>query len=345
MPRSAGITISAVVVFFGSALTILSGALMMLASVVISHSERADLPANVRYVLIIETILFVVFGGWGVATGVGLINTKQWARISMFVFAAFLAFVSIPTAALMAFIKFPVPDDPNFPGFTMMIKVGLVLFYAAFGALGCFWLYFFNRKNVKAQFEGKHVAELATPDLPWNAASAAGRVDSPARPISITIIGWCLIVFSAFAPMSLLFSKSIFPDVALPICFLGFFFFGRSAYLILFLWMAAQLVAAVGLLNLKNWGRLATIGLQCLSLVNFALMAGIPANRERLQRTMETIASGVNARMPQPQPLPFAFPMWIGAATAIPIAFVILWFLITKKQAFASSARDLSGPL
>jgi hypothetical protein len=48
--------------------------------------------------------------------------------------------------------------------------------------------------------------------------------------------------------------------VQFPLYFLGFFFFARSASLILIVWITAQIVAAMGLLKLKNWSLLATIG-------------------------------------------------------------------------------------
>ena len=284
MPRSAGITVSAVVVFIGSAFTILCGAIMVLASAfLLKSSPAANLPANLSYFMVIEAVVFFGFGSWGVATGVELINMKQWARISMLVFAAILMFISLPAALFIAVIPLPNTTDPNLPSnFMTLMRAGMAVFYAIFAALGGFWLYFFNKKNVKAQFgEERPVMESAAADLPLGTPIAAPSASQRARPLSITIIGWFLLVGSAFTPLYLLFSSSFFPGVQLPMFFLGFFFFGRSTFVILIVWMAAQMVGAVGLLKLKNWGLFATIGLQCLAVMNAALLVSIPANRAR----------------------------------------------------------------
>ena len=343
MPRSVGITVSAVVVFIGSAFTILCGAMMVLGSVVLMKSSpAANVPANVGYFVVVEAVMLFGFGGWGLAAGVGLINTKQWARISMLVFAAILMFISLPAALLTVVIPVPKTTDANLPSnFMTIMRAGMALFYAVLAALSGFWLYFFNKQTVKSQFRREPpVAESAAPDLPVDTPIATPSVSQRARPLSITIIGWFLLVGSAFTPLYLLFYSRFFPGVQFPLFFLGFFFLGRSAFLILIVWMAAQMVAAVGLLRLKKWGLFTTIGLQCLAVMNVTLLVGFPANRARFQQFMETIIASINARMPQPAP--FVFPMWIGIVSSLPIVFVILWFLIARKQAFTSAAQELA---
>lgn len=343
MPRSVGITVSAVVVFIGSALTILFGALVVLGSLLLPNAHAAaNLPANLKYFVVIEAAMLFGFGGWGLAAGIGLIATKRWARISMLVFAAILIFISLPSALLIAVIPFPNTTDPKLPSnFIAIMRVGMALFYATLAALGGFWLYFFNKQHVKGQFRAERpLAESAGPDLPFGTPIAAPSASQRLRPLSLTIIGWFLLVGSAFTPLYLLFHSSFFPGVQLPLFFLGFFFLGRSASLILVAWMAAQMVAAVGLLKLKKWGLFATVGLQCLAIMNVALLVGVPANRARFQQFMEALMASMNARMPQP--VPFVFPMWIGIASSLPIVFVILWFLITRRQAFTSAAQELA---
>jgi hypothetical protein len=344
MPRSVGITVSAVVVLIGSAFTILGGAMMVLASVFLSKSSpAANAPVNLGYFVVIEAVILFGFGGWGLVTGIGLINLQPWARISTLVFAAILVFISLPGAVLLAVIPLPnTTNNPNLPSnFMTILRVGMVTFYAMVAALGGFWLYLFNRQHVKAQFQREQPAvESAVPDLHLGTLVAAHSTGHRARPLSITIIGWFLVVSSAATPLFLLFYSTFLPGMQLPLFFLGFFFFGRSASLILIVWMAAQMVAAVGLLKLKNWGLFATIGLQCLAVTNAVLLVGIPANRARFQQLMETMMASMNTRMPQPAP--FVVPMWAGIASSLPIVFVILWFLITRKQAFTSAAQEMA---
>jgi hypothetical protein len=294
MPRSTAITVSAVLVIICSAFTIVSGAVLALGSAFVSNSgATAKIPRNFGYILVVEALVVLGFGAWGLASGVGLLHTKQSARISLLIFAAILVFICLPAAVVIAVVPFPNTHDSNLgPNFLPMLRFGMSLFYAVFAALGGFWLYFFNKQGVKAEFRRQQLAvESLAPAWSLGTPIAVHSGSDGGRPISITIIGWFLLVGAACTPLGLLFVHGVFSGVQFPLFFLGFFFFGRSASIILVVWMAAQLVAAAGLLKLKNWGRLSTIGLQCLALANAALMAGIPANRLRFQQLMETMVA------------------------------------------------------
>jgi hypothetical protein len=331
--RSAAITVSAAVVFIGSAVTILLGGLAALGSFLVSSRTPANVPPHLGYIIVVEAIFAFGLGGWGIASGVGLIQAKEWARVSMVVFAAILLFFSLPPALIMAFIQLPIPKDPNLPSnFATVMRIGIVVFYGLLAALAGFWLYFFNRSSVRAQFQRKQAAGGPAAHLPAEMPSANLSAPTRARPLSITIIAWFLLIGSAFGPLGLLYSHAVFRSVPLPMCFLGFFVFGRTAALILAVWMAVQIIAAVGLLRLNNWARLVNIGLQCLGLLNMVLLVGIPGNRARFQQVMNAAMASMN--MPMPQPVSFSFPLWIGAFASLPLFVVILWFLITRKQAF-----------
>jgi hypothetical protein len=341
MPRSAGVTVSAVVVIVGSAFTILCGAMLLIGALFVSKfAPAANVPASLGVIVVIEAVMFFGFGGWGLGSGIGLIGLRQWARISLLVFAALLVLCSLPAAVMMAVIPLPAINDANVPtNFMSIMRIGTVLFYATFAALGGLWLYFFNRKSVKAQFQSRRgAAETPAAQLPLGTPVAAHTASQRTRPVSITIIGWFMIVGSVLAPLTLLFDSAFFPAMQIPVYFLGLYFSGRSAYLVFVVWMAAQMAAGVGLLKLKNWGLFAAIGLQCLAVANLALLIGIPGSRARFQQIMNTMMASMNPRIPHTTP--FAFPVWIGLASSIPILFVILWFLITRRHAFASAAPN-----
>ena len=233
MARSGGITFSAAIVFIGSAFTILFGALAVLGLVISSNANRAtDVPRFLGYFAIAEMIIFWGFGGWGIASGVGLIKTRQWARISMLVFAAILLLISLPVAVLSAFVRFPAASNPNLPAnFVGMIRTGLVMFYGLLAALGGFWLYFFNKRSVKAQFLGELSAGTMRADL--NGAKRS-------RPLSITVIAWFLLIGSGMIPLLLPLWRAFSPGQLMPLCMLGIFFFGWNAFLVLSIFAAAQ---------------------------------------------------------------------------------------------------------
>src|SRR5205807_2256301 len=78
------------------------------------------------------------------------------------VFAGFLVCVSLPASALMALI--PLPNLSS--SFMSLMRMGIVLFYAMFAVLGGFWIYFFNKRSVKAQFQAMPpVRQSAAGDL------------------------------------------------------------------------------------------------------------------------------------------------------------------------------------
>jgi len=349
MPRSTGITVSAVVVIIGSAFSLLCGAMMLLASVFALNSmHAADAPVNLGYVLIIESFLAFAFGAWGLASGIGLLRTKDWARISTMVYAAILVLLSVPTALVMALVPLPnTPsvNDPNPPFHIMlMVRVGGTLVYALFAALGGFWLYFFNTQKVKAQFRGQQVSMAAgqteVPGLSPGTSGVRFGPDHRSRPLSITIIGWYLIIASALGPLSIAFTGTFFPQFRLPLFFLGFFLFGPGAYLLLIVWMTVQVVAAVGLLKLKSWGLYTTIALQGLALLNMVMMVVFPTNRLRFQEIMENFRFSVSGQMYQSMPMS---PMWIGLLGSLPIIVVILFFLISQRKYFTSGDHPSSS--
>ena len=346
MPRSAGVTTSAVIVFIGSAFSILCGAMMVLMSVFSMYSSREVESAgvNLHYILAVESVLFFGFGGWGVVTGIGLIKTKQWARISLLVYPGILVFFTLPAAVIMAFIPLPSgADGANLPAnFTTIIRVVITLVYGGFAALGGFWLYFFSTRNVKTQFLPQQPgSEAAIAALPFGAPLGAPNAGHPRRPLSISIIAWFLLITSALAPLFWLISSNLYRGVKMPITFLGFFFYGRSATLIFLALCAAQLGAAIGLLKLKKWGLFAAVGLQCLTLLNFVLVIGIPSNRLKFQQIMDAMRTSMDSRMHQP--FSFHFPAWIGMVGSLPIIFAVLWFLIAKRQAFDSAQEPGIG--
>lgn len=341
MRRSTGVTISAVVVIAGSAFTFFCGALMLLGSAVMSKTGQAPgvrVPVDIGSILIGEAIFVFAFAGWGLATGIGLLYLKPWGRISLLIFAGMLAFFSLFSIVFLAFIPIPNASNPNLPSnFTSIVRVGMGLFYGAFGVLGGFWLYFFNKRSVKAQFQtAQPIPETAAGDSFLGTPVPAPDASQGVRPLSITIIGWYLLISCALAPLGLLMNRSLFPGVRVPFYFLGAFLLGRSAYLAFIPWLAIQLVSAVGLLKLKTWGLYSAIALESLGALNGGLLMVIPGHRLKFQQLLETMMASISARMPGPQP--FIFPTWLGLGMGLAMVFVILWFLITRRHAFTSGA-------
>jgi hypothetical protein len=330
MACSGGIRLSAVVVFLGSAFAILSGGFAVLGSLAASNARPGTpVPIDFRSVAIGVAIFYLAFGGWGIASGIGLLHTRHWARVSMLVFACLLLLFSLPTAVMMSVIRLPETSDPNLPAnFRALMKLAVEMVFGLMAALGGFWLYFFNKRSVKAQFLGVRPASQGM-------VADVSAEKPKGRPLSITIIAWYLLIASGLSPLLLLFSRTVLHGQTMPVCFLGFFIFRRSAILVLVVWMAAQFVAAIGLLKLRNWGRVTCLWLQVLGIVNLVLTFAVPANRVRYQKIVETM-------YPQfPQTFSFSALTWMVIVCTAPILLVVLWFLVTQKRVFLDSPEGI----
>lgn len=92
---------------------------------------------------------FVLFGVWAIATGIGIILRKNWARYSLFVMSFFAIFIGLIMLVPLFFIV-SINDRPDF---------GVVSFLAFifFIAVPIFFLIFFNRKMVKEFFIPKQL--------------------------------------------------------------------------------------------------------------------------------------------------------------------------------------------
>ena len=96
-----------------------------------------------------NTVWILLFSGWGLATGIGLLRVWRWARISTLIFSGLLAALGV--LAVVALLRMPAGDVS---GWTLvMLRTISALTALIPTALGTWWLLFFNRKEVKAYFQ------------------------------------------------------------------------------------------------------------------------------------------------------------------------------------------------
>jgi hypothetical protein len=316
--RSVGITISAVITFLGSGATLLWGASMFL--IVSLARVQPSQPRFLRYGTYFLGMLLLGFAAWGIASGVGLLRLREWARISLLVFSGFLLFCSLP--GLIVFLVMPIPMPPNAgnPELFRQTMIGMRIFVAVFNgiliALSTFWLWFLNTRATREQF--KNVTEA-------NSSEAHAR----RRPLSISIIGWYLLI-SAFTFPAMLF-------LHFPVFFLGVFLRGRGALVIWLVMCVLQVIMGIGLLKLKASARIASIYYFAFFVFNSFAVILIPGSQARFEEAQAEIV-----RKFAIPPTPFGtapdqvhFPMWFGVISTLPLLGVLLWFLIKNKPAFA----------
>jgi hypothetical protein len=207
MKRSAGITITAVSTFIGSAIALLAAGLMGLTFTIAIPNGK--LPHGFGYVAIFSVLVIVFTAGWGVASGVGLLNLREWSRISVRVFSALLLMAAFPGCLMFLFAKFPVlanSPDVELAQRTMWITRMFGAAMCAFlAALAAWWLYYFNLGSVKRQFASRHDASSG---LDLESATRTGPY-SGGRPLSITIIAGFLMMGALSLTPSFSFSDDV----------------------------------------------------------------------------------------------------------------------------------------
>jgi hypothetical protein len=322
MKRSAGITVSAVIVFIGSAVTLLFAALMALSATV--SIPNGNLPRGFRYIAMFFVVAAILFVVWGVASGMGLLDRREWARISMIVFAALLLAMAVPGLVMFLFLKFPAPANGPDPEMiqrvmwiTRMCGAGV---YALLAGLAALWLWYFNNPATKSQFTSRGNAGSSAVDL--ESATRVGHY-SGGRPLSITIIAGLMMLGALSLPVLLV--------VQFPMLFLGYFFTGPKEVLILSVFTVVQITLAYGLWELRPWGRNLAIYWFNFAIFNAIISAILPGAQGRYDAAMATIQATMN--LPA-GPSEMHIPLWLGLFFSLPFIAIQLWFLIASKPAF-----------
>lgn len=299
--KTGGITASAVLALLGSLLTFGFCALMALSLSL--AGSRGQLPPDARLGLIMAIGMFAVLGVWGTTTSIGLFRLRNWARISIVVFAVLLALMGLMAGPII----FLMPAPPNVPPTYDTIRVIIAVFYGLLGLLGVFWVYYFCRRATRSVFGVVPVAQ------------------SGGRPLSISIIGWVFLVCGVF---SVLMSPFRLPITLFVWVVTGW---GAAASYVVF----GSIYAAIGYGLLKLWpaARGSAIAVLCFGLVNGAVFFGLPGGEARMEAFMSHYRFGAQAPPPMPH---FTPPMMIPGTIAVAI---VMWFLIKRKSAFYPSSE------
>ncbi|MGB7750655.1 MAG: hypothetical protein WCF88_03815 [Candidatus Acidiferrales bacterium] len=334
MKRPAGVTIAAVMVFIGSGLTLLSAGFMIFAFAVMPAAETT--PAFTRDAGLIMSVLMLGLAGWGIATGINLLQLREWSRISMIVFSSLLLVMSVPGLLMMLVMPLAIPPASAYPPGDAMpspehlmtaVRVVMAVFYALLAVLGGWWLYFFNTQPIRELFRGA----ATTSSSNWTPGVLAPTEipGSPKRPVSITIIAYLALVGACMFP--------VLNILHLPLTFLGFFFSGGKASLIVVGYMSVQLLMAYGLLKLEMWGRNLAIYYFNFAIFNSVISVILPGAQARYVEAMTAMQGSLGL-----PPTQLQFPLWFSLVFSLPWIGIQLWFVVRRTQAFEHPHNPLA---
>jgi hypothetical protein len=338
MKRSIGVTFSAIVSLLGSALTLGLGALLIfiLFFFAPTRANFSGVSSAPKAIFVIGALVYILPAIWGVISSIGLFLLKNWARISILIFSVILILMGALVGIIMLFMPLPAAPAGAATQSTMTgIRLGMGGFWFGIAGIGVWWLILFTRRKVKAQFTAPSPAYSIGAGLQPATPPLIGQ--SSARPLSITIIAWLLLVGCAFFPINFL--------IHAPAIFFTKLVTGYAAALYLSLYFVANLSIGIGLLRLNPATRIAAIAYYVFAIFNIGTFYFAPGGHDRMQalvsasQAMFPWTKQMQQSGPQFDPMPF---MTVFSVIGVLGILIPLYFLITRKQAFAAKKEALA---
>lgn len=312
---SAGITAAAVVAILGSLVSIFVAAVMALSGA--AMRMPTDRPLNQPLpsvgVIAIMGFMYFAFGAWGVMSAIGLLRLKNWARLCFLIFGGLLAFFSLSATAGSLILALPgaTPPAPNVtPALLRGVAAVFVMLSLTGFAIASWWLVYFNRASVKAEF-----GTGASTPLPRQ------------FPLAIRIIAWLLVAGGAINAVQML--------TGYPLVLLGIVLRGWASGLALALLAAISVSAGLGLLKKRVEAHslaVAYFGFGVLNQVSYLVLPGSFARMldvmRETQGTQGLPASAMNPFM--------IFAMLFGLV----FTGVVLVLLIRARKPFVDACRS-----
>jgi hypothetical protein len=310
-----GIRASAGLAIAGSLATLVLGGLMLFGILVAPPpKEPAAPPFPLLAIGIAAAATCAILSGWGIWTAIAIFRRRGWARISIVIFAVLLTFMGAGAGLVILVMRLPAQPDVT-PGMMDAIRWGMGGFYGLLAAIGVWWLVLFNLRSTKEYFA------QGVPSAP------------PARPLSVSVIGWYLLISSLFMAVPAV--------IRLPAFLFGAVITGWAGLAVYAVFAAAQVFLGAGLLRLREPARVGAIVYLCFTALNSAvtwLLPGYEARMQLMLREMPRLsAAGVPAQMPQPA--------WVFALLGIAFVAIPVWFLVRRRAAFVKLVAAPPPPL
>ena len=329
MKRSGDVTAAAIVLFFGSALMILMAVVMIVGAAV------TPLPPEQRVVQFVLPIFYALLAAWGIATGVGVLQLRPWARISIIVMSGVAVLFAVCGALGIMMVPLLLQQEPGVPvaATKVVVLVGLIMMVVPL-AIAIWWLILFTRKRVRLEFATRGAAAVlsATPSTaiamgfapPFAAAPSATDI-----PISIRVIAILFLVFGGFA----LLSTPLAIRLRIPTLMLGILIQGRSAWVSGAVFVLVQIGLCIAVLKRRAWGLDGLIAFTLIGVVNSVLFVISPSRRLLFDTIMQkekllpdVDANAISSFMNSVLPISMGFGVLLSA--------VVLYFLFTRRKAY-----------
>lgn len=184
---------------------------------------------------------------WGIATAIGILLLRPWARVSGALICSLGAYGGL--AALMGGLVTWPTILQRYGRETTIMAIGTVLIFVGIGCLGALGISVLNSESARLQFGG---------DSP---------IPADERPLTMTCIG---IVLVGAWPLTLLLNllKVHLTLLTLPSIPFASFLSGRMALLFQYVMAGVAVALGVGILRMKSWARIGFLGLCVAAFLN-----------------------------------------------------------------------------
>jgi len=321
MKRPAGVVLTAILQMLGSLLVLLLSITTLLVPLIMRRAPAPPPTPMPSGLFLALAAFYGVLAVLGFLTAIGLFRLKRWSRHSTIIFSAMLNLFGIFLAFTLALMPFPQVTSGtaavDAPSFTR-VKVVMAAISLATAALGGLWLYYFNRRDIKAAFTHADQDGLD---------SASGLlIDGRRVPLSIAVIaGFNLIGAACILPIALWFPTALV---------FGYFISGKSAAAYMILFGLVQIFIGVGLLKLWKSGRAAGILFNCYGLINAAIL--LLMSSRRLAEIELKIQQASPTHWPAMSNTADAMLsiLRLGTVAGALASLIMLYFLVTRRSAF-----------
>jgi hypothetical protein len=378
--RPAGVVLSAIVLGLAAALLLLLAAVTLLGAVMMGHAPPPTTlnpgvatppPAVLIATVAAIACFYLALAAWAIATLVGLVRMRPWARISIMIIGAglgclglFSAFGCFAMPLLMQ--NMPMPPAAS-PAALHAIFIGMAVVALLVAALGITWLVYFALRRTREAFIPAPLPAAPVPNpytptplphahaLDYTVAQPleAPQPFDPLPPAAYTQT-WSQttapppqpailkrpVSITILAILFLVGAVGSLSCLALPfpLFLCGIILSGWPAHIALLILVIFVATTGVGLLLVRKPAWYMAMAYCVLGIVN-TLVIVFPAGRGRMSQYLETISHATTAAMPGPQPIdifsPKLFPILILPGIVFGLAVVLFGLVLLWRARWA----------
>ncbi len=338
MKRSGDVTAAAIVLFFGS------GLMVLMAVVMTAGTAVTPLPPEQRAGQSVLAIFYALMAAWGIATGVGILQLRPWARISIIVMSGVAVFFAVCGALGIMMVPLLLQQEPSVPvaAIKVVVLVGLIMLAVPL-AIAIWWLILFTRKRVQFEFATRGATAISSaipgatpaPDpAPGFVPAFATAPSTPQIPISIRVIA---IIILVSAPVAL-FSLPLAIRAHLPTIILGVWMTGWATPAYVGISVAIQIALPIAVLRRRLRALDGLIAYLLFATLNAMLFFVSPSRNaffDALMRAQST-APGVDPGLVR-QFISTVMPFVMGVSVLL--FAIALYFLFTRRKAYRAACE------